>query len=133
MSAAKQGPPAVDDGVRSASAATWPGSAAPLATKPGGAPSSEPADDGVPARPGEVVLASETWRLGVLPGAVTAFGVINDTDGAVTIVFDEDLMDNEIINAHPLVNDATTSIARDDLLRFVRSTRHEPLILKLSS
>lgn len=71
-------------------------------------------------------------RLGVLPGAVTAFGIVNDTEGAVTIVFDEALMENAVINAHPLVNDATTSIARDDLLRFVRSTGHEPLILKLS-
>lgn len=72
-------------------------------------------------------------HLGVLPGAVTAFGLINDTGHAVTIVFDAALMESDIINAHPLVNDETTSIARDDLLAFVRATGHEPLVLKLSS
>lgn len=71
-------------------------------------------------------------HLGVTPGAVTAFGVVNDVEGVVTIVFDEALMEHDVINAHPLTNDATTSISRDDLLRFVRATGHEPLILKLS-
>ena len=41
-------------------------------------------------------------------------------------------MENATINAHPLSNDATTSIARDDLLRFIRETGHEPLILNLA-
>lgn len=71
--------------------------------------------------------------LGVVPGSVTAFGVINDTDNNVTIIFDAALMENDIINAHPLRNNATTSIARDDLLRFVRETGHEPQVLALSA
>lgn len=70
--------------------------------------------------------------LGVLPGAVTAFGLINDTGHAVKMIFDEALMRHDIINAHPLTNEATTSIARDDLLRFVAATGHRPLVLKLS-
>ena len=70
--------------------------------------------------------------LGVTPGSVTAFGAINDTNGEVTVVLDENLMQNEIINAHPLSNDATTSIAREDLLRFLDSTGHTPLIVPLS-
>lgn len=70
--------------------------------------------------------------LGVEPGAVTAFGILNDTQGRVRIFFDEALMRNAIVNAHPLVNTATTSIARDDLLRFVESTGHDPQILNLS-
>ena len=70
--------------------------------------------------------------LGVSPGSVTVFGLINDDDGAVTIVLDATLMENATINAHPLSNDATTSIARDDLLRFIRETGHEPLILNLA-
>lgn len=71
--------------------------------------------------------------LGVIPGAVTAFGIVNDTGQAVKIFFDEALLRHEVINAHPLVNDATTSIARDDLLRFVESTGHDATVLKLSS
>lgn len=71
--------------------------------------------------------------LGVVPGAVTAFGLVNDEAGRVRFVLDRALLDDEIINAHPLANDATTSIARDDLLRFARSTGHEPLVLKVSA
>ncbi len=71
--------------------------------------------------------------LGVTPGAVTAFGLINDTAGSVKFVIDEALMREEIINAHPLTNEATTSIAAGDLLAFVRATGHEPHILKVSS
>ncbi len=70
--------------------------------------------------------------LGVIPGAVTTFGAINDSAGAVTVVLDEDLMKNEIINCHPLTNDATTSIKRDDLVRFLQATGHQPLILKVT-
>jgi Ala-tRNA(Pro) deacylase len=70
--------------------------------------------------------------LGVVPGSVTVFGAINDTGKAVTFVLDEDLMRHDIINGHPLSNDATTSIGRDDLVRFLKATGHEPLVLKVT-
>jgi Ala-tRNA(Pro) deacylase len=70
--------------------------------------------------------------LGVIPGSVTVFGAINDTGGKVTFVLDEELMRHEIINGHPLTNDATTSIGRDDLLRFLKATGHDPLVLKVT-
>jgi len=76
-------------------------------------------------------LLTETW--GVLPGAVTPFGAINDPDGHVTVVLDEPLMRHAVLNHHPLVNTMTTSIARDDLLAFLRATGHEPRILPVSS
>ncbi|WP_429931834.1 prolyl-tRNA synthetase associated domain-containing protein [Agrobacterium vitis] len=71
--------------------------------------------------------------LGVVPGSVTAFGAINDTGSKVTFVLDADLMQHEIINCHPLSNDATTSIGRDDLLRFMAATGHEALVLKVTA
>lgn len=71
--------------------------------------------------------------LGVVPGAVTVFGLVNDTGGRVRAVLDEALMENDTINAHPLTNEATTSISRADLLRFVEATGHRPLILKVSA
>ncbi len=71
--------------------------------------------------------------LGVIPGAVTAFGVINDAGQNVKIIIDQDLMQDEIVNCHPLSNDATTSIASKDLLRFIEATGHEPLVLKVTS
>ncbi|PPC85380.1 MAG: DNA-binding protein [Hyphomicrobium sp.] len=72
-------------------------------------------------------------RLGVTPGAVTAFSVINDTERRVRVVFDQELMVHDSINCHPLENTATTNIARDDLLRFIRASGHEPKILTLTS
>jgi Ala-tRNA(Pro) deacylase len=71
--------------------------------------------------------------LGVEPGSVTPFGAINDTQGRVTMVLDAALMTHQTINAHPLANTMTTSISRDDLLRFLRAAGHEPLIMAVSS
>jgi Ala-tRNA(Pro) deacylase len=48
------------------------------------------------------------------------------------VVLDEALMENAIINAHPLTNEATTSIAADDLVNFIKATGHDP-ILKVSA
>lgn len=70
--------------------------------------------------------------LGVTPGAVTAFGPINDTGHKVSVFLDEDLMRHDIINCHPLVNTATTSIASSDLIKFLEATGHKPTIVKLS-
>jgi Ala-tRNA(Pro) deacylase len=69
--------------------------------------------------------------LGVEPGSVTAFAVINDPERRVRVVIDADLLPFDSINCHPLVNTATTNIARDDLLRFIRSCGHEPRIAML--
>lgn len=71
--------------------------------------------------------------LGVAPGSVTALGAINDTGGNVTFVLDADLMAHDIVNCHPLSNDATTSIASSDLLRFMEATGHRPLVLKVTA
>ncbi len=70
--------------------------------------------------------------LGVTPGSVTAFSVINDVEGVVKLVIDQSLLESEVINCHPLVNTATTSIATDDLLRFLKSVNHHPMILNVS-
>ncbi len=69
--------------------------------------------------------------LGVSPGSVTVFALINDHDGLVSVVVDEALMAFDTVNGHPLENVATTNIARDDLLRFIRACGHEPRILYL--
>jgi Ala-tRNA(Pro) deacylase len=71
--------------------------------------------------------------LGVVPGAVTVFGLINDTARRVKVVIDQDLMRHVVINAHPLTNEATTSIAASDLIKFVEATGHDAVILKVSA
>lgn len=70
--------------------------------------------------------------LGVEPGAVTPFGAINDTEGRVTVVLDSAMMEHETLNYHPLVNTMTTSIRRDDLMKFLESTGHLPKIERVS-
>jgi len=70
--------------------------------------------------------------LGVIPGAVTVFGLINDPAGRVKVVLDQELMSHDVINGHPLTNEATTAIAAADLIRFVEATGHDPVILKVS-
>ncbi len=70
--------------------------------------------------------------LGVTPGSVTPFGVINDREARVTVVLDAALMEHAIINAHPLTNTMTTSMARDDLIKFLEATGHPPRIERVS-
>lgn len=79
---------------------------------------------------GNPTLLMET--LGVTPGSVTAFSVINDGALKVRVIIDAALMACETINCHPLENTATTNIARDDLLRFIRATGHEPRVAVLT-
>jgi len=71
--------------------------------------------------------------LGVTPGSVTAFAVANDVEGRVSVVVDEALMAHDSMNCHPLENTATTNIACEDLLRFIRSTGHEPRVMALTA
>ena len=70
--------------------------------------------------------------LGVIPGAVTAFGPINDKQGQVTVLLDADLMKHEKINLHPLVNTMTTTISPAGLLEFLDFIDHEPQIVELN-
>ena len=79
---------------------------------------------------GSASLMMET--LGVTPGAVTPFGAINDTAGRVTVVLDAGLMERAVINAHPLINTMTTSIARGDLVKFLEATGHPSRIIAVT-
>ena len=72
-----------------------------------------------------------TETLGVLPGAVTPFAVMNDTEGRVMAFLDGSLLNHDLINAHPLHNEATTALAPGELVRFMRACGHNPEILDL--
>lgn len=71
--------------------------------------------------------------LGVTPGSVTAFAIINDPDRRVRFVLDEALMAHDIVNFHPLRNDATTAISSADLFRFVTALGRAPEIVDLTA
>jgi Ala-tRNA(Pro) deacylase len=64
--------------------------------------------------------------LGVTPGSVTIFALINDRLGRVALLLDEALLLVSPVNFHPLGNDATTAVAPGGLLRFLEETGHAP-------
>ncbi|MCA0431955.1 MAG: prolyl-tRNA synthetase associated domain-containing protein [Proteobacteria bacterium] len=70
--------------------------------------------------------------LGVEPGSVTPFGLINDTAVRTNVILDARMMDQEKLNYHPLANTATTTIAAADLLTFIRACGHDPRIVAVS-
>ena len=65
-------------------------------------------------------------HLGVEPGSVTPFALVNDEMQVVRLVLDRGLAEGGPINAHPLVNTMTTAIASADLLRLFEATGHVP-------
>ncbi len=67
--------------------------------------------------------------LGVIPGAVTPFGVLNDRDGRAAMILDKAILGHELVNAHPLRNDRTTAITPDGLLQFLDACEHPAQLL----
>jgi Ala-tRNA(Pro) deacylase len=70
--------------------------------------------------------------LGVVPGAVTPFGAINDREQDVHIALDREMLNIEPLNFHPLDNTRTTAIAPDGLVRFLEATGHIPELLEFA-
>jgi Ala-tRNA(Pro) deacylase len=70
--------------------------------------------------------------LGVEPGSVTPFGLINDTSQQTNVILDEAMMRLPLLNYHPLKNDATTALSATDLLRFIESCGHVPRVVAVS-
>ena len=91
---------------------------------------------GLPSRMGSKRLSfarAERLKevLGVEPGSVTPFALINDDVQKVNVVLDKAMMSQETLNFHPLENTATTSICAADLLTFIDSCGHQPKVVEL--
>jgi Ala-tRNA(Pro) deacylase len=71
------------------------------------------------------------WEmLGVRPGAVTPFGLINDRAGQrVRIALDVQMLEHDPLNFHPLHNEATTAISKEGFLKFLTLTGHDPVLV----
>jgi Ala-tRNA(Pro) deacylase len=80
---------------------------------------------------GSAALLRES--LGVEPGSVTPFAVINDKAGRISVVLDAAMMAHGLLNFHPLTNTGTTTIAREGLLKFLQATGHKPRIEAISA
>ena len=68
--------------------------------------------------------------LGLEPGSVTPFGLLNDTDKRVNVVLDRGMMACDIVHYHPLHNTASTSVRAADILKFVQALDYKPVIVE---
>ncbi|WBV43537.1 prolyl-tRNA synthetase associated domain-containing protein [Pseudoroseomonas cervicalis] len=76
--------------------------------------------------------AEALWaELGVTPGSVTPLALVNSPPGRVRIAIDRMLLEAPRIHVHPLVNTASTALAPEGLLRFLRALGHAPEPLDL--
>ena len=103
-------------------------------------PSADPGARSSAAAPADV----ERWLtdLGLEPidraerDGITSWDLVLDGrrrfDLRVTVILDSALLRHESLNFHPLENTATTTIAREDFLSFLRQTGHEPRVLGVS-
>lgn len=77
--------------------------------------------------------ADRLWEyLGVRPGSVCPFCIINDTGNQVEIFLDKSMMETEIVNFHPMLNTMTVSLTPADLLKFIETTGHKAHIVDLT-
>jgi Ala-tRNA(Pro) deacylase len=76
---------------------------------------------------GSAELMAET--LGVTPGSVTAFAMINDAGRRVTFVLDRALAEAGQVNFHPLTNTATTTMSQGGLRKFFAALGISPLVV----
>jgi len=67
--------------------------------------------------------------LGVTPGSVTAFALINDAEHQVRFVLDQALAEADIVNFHPLTNTATTAVSREGFARFFQAVGVTPMVV----
>ena len=67
--------------------------------------------------------------LGVKPGSVTVFAMLNDHDRRVRLVLDKGLFDHALVNFHPLANTATTAVATEGMMRFLEHLGVQPMII----
>ena len=83
---------------------------------------------------GKLSFASETRMdkyLGVKPGSVTPFGLINDTEHHVTVFLDQTLQQAEKLSFHPCINTASLIIKKEDLIKFLDYCGNEYLWMEV--
>lgn len=77
--------------------------------------------------------ADRLWQyLGVRPGSVCPFAIMNDKDGEVKIILDKSMMDAETVCYHPMENHLTVGVSPADLIKFIENSDHIPHICDLS-
>jgi len=72
--------------------------------------------------------------LGVKKGAVNLFSILNDSEKKVTLLLDSRLAEGpELVAFHPMQNDATTAIKREDMHKIIELSHHKAEIIDFSA
>lgn len=71
--------------------------------------------------------------LGVTPGSVTALALANDAEGQVTFVLDRALAEAALVNFHPLVNTATTTLGQEAFRAFLTAHGRTPMVVDFAA
>ncbi|MGY4526786.1 prolyl-tRNA synthetase associated domain-containing protein [Pseudomonas sp. TE21394] len=69
--------------------------------------------------------------MGMMPGAVSPFALVNDQQRLVTVLIDDALHTDDLVGFHPLVNTETLCIQYADLLKFLDHTGHAAQLVKI--
>ena len=64
-------------------------------------------------------------HLGLTPGSVSPFGLINNEDNLVKLILDSDIEKTEEVNFHPNINTSTLTLKTPDFLKYVDSVNNE--------
>lgn len=70
--------------------------------------------------------------LNTTPGSVSALELIFDIDNRIQLVIDNDLMCDEYISGHPGISTSTLRLKKDDMLKYVRESGHQPVFIDLA-
>ena len=70
--------------------------------------------------------------LDITPGSVSVLGLMNDKDGAVRLLIDEDVLKGEYIGCHPCINTSSLRIRTADMMeKVIPAMKHSPTMVKL--
>lgn len=63
--------------------------------------------------------------LGVTPGSVTPFGLINDFEKEINLILDKDIINTDKVIFHPLINTASLTVKTKDFIKFIEKLRYD--------
>jgi|SRR3989344_7279482 len=71
-------------------------------------------------------------KLGLTPGSVSIFGLINNSDNSVNLILDKEVWTAEKVGFHPNINTSTLELSHNDLEKFVNLLKCKKYILDLN-
>ena len=67
--------------------------------------------------------------LGLLPGSVSPFGLINDKEKKVKVVIDKDIWDADFVSFHPNINTETLELSGENFKKYIESLDNDLMVI----